>query len=522
MLFNWCIMTDRTGHRQGKANHLRAAVQVVCFGLFVYLALAARCQWQSALPYDLFLRFDPVVWLTVSAAARRAALYGSFVLVLIAITLLLGRVFCGWVCPLGTVQDLVRLARGRGPGASFVERLSSIRYWVLLALIGAAVVGVNVAGWFDPLVFSGRALHVGPGMDWTPAAIAWSVVGVVIALVLLAPRFWCRTLCPLGAVLALVARLTPYRRRVGASCTECDTCATACPMGQSRIKNAPTECIGCRRCRVACPEQAITFMPDMNAVRRIRPTECGKSLNPWRRRLVLGLGSFTVGGLGRFMGRAQADHMPLRPPGALNEEHLLARCVGCCTCIAVCPTGGLGPLVSVHQLAALFTPRLDPRVGPCLPDCTACGDACPTGAIARVPANKKNTVKLGLAVIDRARCLPWTGAGRCVICLDACPPEYDAIELRPIGTGEYRPYVRERLCTGCGICEHKCPVEGGPAIRVIAPGTGNVSTVKGTRVKKSFKASAFFKGSIVLTFLVGLTCGGNLAREDQDLQSIWQ
>jgi len=489
-------MTDRIKHRRGRLNYLRVGVQAVCFGLFVYLALAARFQWKSALPYDLFLRFDPVVWLTVSAAARTVALYGSLALVLVAATLLLGRVFCGWVCPLGTVQEAARLVRGRRPGVSFVARLSNIRYCVLLALIGAAVAGVNVAGWFDPLVFSGRALRLGPGMDWTPAVIAWTVVGVVIALVLLAPRFWCRTLCPLGAALALVAYLTPYRRRVEAYCAECDVCAAACPMGQSRNKNSPTECIGCRRCKATCPEQAITFMPDRNGVRRNRPSECEQSLNPWRRRLVLGLGSFTVGGLGRFMGRAQADHMPLRPPGALNEEQLLERCVGCGTCIAVCPTGGLGPLVSAHQPSALFTPRLDPRVGPCLPGCTACGDVCPTGAIARVPANRKNTVKVGLAVIDRARCLPWTGAGRCVICLDACPPEYDAVELLPIGPREYRPYVKERLCTGCGICEHKCPVEGEPAIRVVAPNTGNTSTVKSTPVKKSFKASAVSKGSI--------------------------
>lgn len=509
-------MTNRVEHKRTKVHYPRVGVQVVCLALFVFLALAARFQWKSALPYDLFLRFDPVVWLMVSAAARTAALYGLSVLVLIAVTLLLGRVFCGWVCPLGTVQEAARLAWGRKPGASFVARLSSVRYWVLLALIGAAVTGVNLAGWFDPLVLSGRALRLGPDM---PAAIAWTVVCVVFALVLLAPRFWCRTLCPLGAVLALVAYLTPYRRRVGASCKECDACATACPMGQSRIKNSPTECIGCRRCKATCPEQALTFMPDINAVRRLRSAECGQALNPWRRRLVLGLGSFTVGGLGRFMGRAQADHRPLRPPGVLNEEHLLARCVGCGTCIAVCPTGGLGPLVSTRQPAALFTPRLDPRVGPCLPDCTACGDACPTGAIASVPANKKNNTKMGLAVIDRARCLPWTGAGRCVICLDACPPEYDAIELRPIGTGEYRPYVKERLCTGCGICVHKCPVEGEPAIRVVASST---NTVTSAPVKKPLEASVVFKGSILLTFLVGLTCCGNVAGEDQDVQSIRQ
>jgi MauM/NapG family ferredoxin protein len=286
--------------------------------------------------------------------------------------------------------------------------------------------------------------------------------------VFFAPRFWCRTLCPLGAVLSLVACLAPYRRRVGESCTECDECSVACPMGQCRIKNSPSECIGCRRCEAACPPQAIAFTLDISSVRGIHQSEHRQLISPWRRRFLLGLGSLAVGGAVRFIVRAGSDHTLLRPPGALNEQQFVARCVGCGTCIAICPTNGLAPLISAHRLGSLFTPRLVPQVGPCLPDCNACGEACPTGAIARVPAKRKKTIHIGLAVIDRTRCLPWSGGGRCVICLDACPPDYDAIELQQTDRGEFRPYVKERLCTGCGICEYKCPVEGEPAIRVVA------------------------------------------------------
>jgi translation initiation factor RLI1 len=112
-----------------------------------------------------------------------------------------------------------------------------------------------------------------------------------------------------------------------------------------------------------------------------------------------------------------------------------------------------------------------------LPDCTACGEACPTGAIARVSVKRKKTIQIGLAVIDRSRCLPWAGGERCVICLDACPVEYGAIELRQTRPGEFRPQVKERLCTGCGICEYKCPVEGEPAIRVVALKTATLNSV---------------------------------------------
>ena len=463
-------MTDRAENKRAKLRWLRAGVQMVCLGLFVYLALAARFKWKSPLPYDLFLRFNPVVWLMVSAAAREAALYGSFALALVVVTALFGRVFCGWVCPLGTAIDAAHFVRGRRPSGSLVERLSSVRFWVLILLIGAAVAGVNFAGWLDPLVMSSRALHLGSRarLDWPAAVVGWTVVVAVIGLVFFAPRFWCRTLCPLGAALSLVARLAPYRRRVGESCTECGVCSAACPMGQSRIKNSPTECIGCRRCEATCPEQAIAFTLDISSIRGNHHFERGQPINPWRRRFVLGLGSLAVGGVVRFIVRARSSRRLLRPPGALSEQRFVARCVGCGTCLATCPTGGLLPLVSAHRLDAVFTPRLVPRVGPCLPDCTNCGEACPTGAIQRVPVKRKKTIQIGLAVIDRARCIPWAGGERCVICLDACPADYDAIELRRTVTGEFRPYVKERLCTGCGICEYECPVEGESAIRVVA------------------------------------------------------
>jgi MauM/NapG family ferredoxin protein len=436
--------------------------------VFIYLALAIRFEWKSPLPYDFFLRLDPLAWLLATVAAREVAVHGWFALALVVASALFGRVFCGWVCPLGTAIDAARV--GRKPSGRLVKQLSGVKFWALVVLIGAAIVGENFARWLDPLVMSSGALHLArvARLDWTAAALGWMVVGVAIGLVFFAPRFWCRTLCPLGAALSLIARLAPYRRRVFESCTHCGTCSAVCPMEQSPIEHSPIECIGCRRCEAVCPEQATAFTVNMRSIRGTGSSDREQPSDPQGRRLVLGLGALAVGGAMGFMARPRSGRKPLRPPGTPSEQQFVARCVGCGTCLAACPTGGLLPLVSGHRLDAAFTPRLVPRVGPCSPECTACGEVCPTGAIASISAEDKTTEQIGLAVIDRTQCLPWARGERCVICLDACPASYGAIELRPTPTGPFHPHVKESLCTGCGICEYKCPLEGEAAIRVVA------------------------------------------------------
>jgi ferredoxin len=142
--------------------------------------------------------------------------------------------------------------------------------------------------------------------------------------------------------------------------------------------------------------------------------------------------------------------------------------------MTVCPTSGLQPVALEAGLEGVWTPRLVPRLGYCDYGCTACGEACPSGAIPPLDLDRKRSTVIGMAVVDRNRCWPWAYGVPCIVCEEMCPLPEKAIRLEEVvvtdNQGEsvvvQRPYVLEDACIGCGICEYRCPVEGPAAIRV--------------------------------------------------------
>jgi ferredoxin len=137
----------------------------------------------------------------------------------------------------------------------------------------------------------------------------------------------------------------------------------------------------------------------------------------------------------------------------------------------VCPTNGLQPCLFEAGLDGLWTPRLVPRIGGCEKNCNRCGQVCPTSAIRNLSLEEKSYARLGTAVIDRSRCIAWEQDKTCLICDEAC--QYNAITSRTEamqGIRLTRPYVDERICMGCGICESRCPIDGRSAIEVYSMG----------------------------------------------------
>jgi MauM/NapG family ferredoxin protein len=318
--------------------------------------------------------------------------------------------------------------------------------------------------WVDG-VLSGWLLNGLP--FYLPNIVLLVFFAVVLGLNAVRSRFWCRYLCPLGGLLALVSKISFVRHRVDAArCISCGKCAKLCPTGAVDPARAfaaeVSECTACMNCVDGCPVQAISFGRKLEVVTR---QDAG------RRWFLSSLGAAAVVAVFlRFVPAAAARVSAyVRPPGS-TEETLFARCIRCGECLKVCPTGVIQPAEAVG--GKLWTPFLATRLGYCDYSCNACGAICPTGAIAELPIEVKRKTVIGVARIDKSRCIPWAEGRDCLVCEEMCPIPEKAIKLsggegQGHGRGGARhPEVVEDLCIGCGICEKQCPVAGESAIRV--------------------------------------------------------
>lgn len=438
----------------------RRISQAVFWAIFVVF-LALPTQWPIS---ELFFRIDFIASWIPALAAR--VLFASLALtaILVVLTLWKGRVFCGWACPLGSTLDalnwLVKVpARFRGARA--------VKYHLALFLFGAAALGAAVGYLLDPIVWASRInMMFAFGRVDVPALV---VVGGLVLLVhlVVGKRFFCRVLCPLGALLGVLTKRGAQIERTADGCTNCGRCADVCSIGAGGPKPEdydPAECIQCRECTSVCPAGALEIK------RRVSPRLQDLFDAPRRRYLAsLGVG-LASGLLFQRLGEGTSEAAALRPPGAHKEPTFSRLCIRCGACVRACPSGTLKPCTDEMGPASFQTPILVARQGGCEYDCNACGSVCPTGAIQDLPLEKKQTWKVGKAKIDLQKCRVSREKTPCLVCYAACPvfaiklvkTKYRTASGDPI----LMPVVNEDLCTGCGLCEYRCPVSGEAAIRI--------------------------------------------------------
>ncbi|MCX7020393.1 MAG: 4Fe-4S binding protein [Candidatus Sumerlaeota bacterium] len=484
-----------------RARNIRRITQSVFLLFFIYL-IWGGCGtpqisggWELAAmpgPQILFLA-DPLAWFSAAISSRSILVHLPILSgIFIILTLILGRVFCGWVCPLGTIIDMtgrylrptrLELRDARARREQRAKHMtaplfsSHVKYYLLVFLLTLAALGANLAGWFDPLAILMRAtaFAITPSADWAiqqtlghvsgesalgaafaptyhwlrahimnPVAQAYGqsflhlgILALILALSRLRRRYWCNVLCPLGAFYGLLSRFALCKRRVRTSqCAECAVCGHICRMeavqpGQAFIAD-PGECLRCMECGDACPRGGI----DMTARAIQEDAQHARAPYSITRRGMLGAvgASITTLPLLRMKGLGQADGSEESLPFKASE--FLLR-----------PPGA--------AREGLFL-RLCLRCGTCF-------KVCPQNALQ--PA----LLQSGLEGLWSPVVVPRIGycEPSCTLCTQNCPShalqalEKDGKRIRGrLGTA----WVDRNRCLSwsadqeCGVCEEMCPV----------------------------------------------------------------
>jgi MauM/NapG family ferredoxin protein len=492
---------------------IRRSVQILVLALFLYLLIGNRVGASTWLPDDLFFRLNPLTGLSAMLAEKRFIAPMLLGLLPIGLTLVLGRVWCSWICPLGTLLDWTNLRRRYRNALGHLSQWRQVKYLVLFAVLFAALLGTLSLAILDPITILFRTVTSGvlPGLNslttWTetrlyrydslqgflngfdrfirghllpaaepyfiPSLVLIAVFVGILALNAVRPRFWCRYVCPLGGLLGLVSRVSLLRRTVDQEkCNSCRRCARECPVNAIDSEKAyasdPAECTLCLKCVEDCPTRAIAVRPQTQPAK--------PELEGLTRRQVLGSFGVMLAGvallrLAPFL--RGSEQRRLRPPGT-TEDDVTRKCIRCGVCVNICPTRAIHPSGTGADYDGVWTPMLVPRLGYCDYICHRCGQVCPTGAIPNLSLPEKQQTVIGRAEIDENRCIPWSQGVNCIVCQEMCPLAEKAIELDDVTvtnsegleTVVRRPRVIIDRCIGCGLCEHQCPVSGEAAIRV--------------------------------------------------------
>ncbi len=501
-------------------RRVRQVIQIAFFVLFIVL-LFTGLQRQAVFPWaDFFFRLNPLSALASMLAGRSWIPRLGWALITVGLTILIGRVWCGWICPFGSLLEWVSFRKARRRAGTISPHWRTVKYVLLVVILVGALLGNLTLLIFEPLALFTRAMttvvipainsainatestlyslaFMRPAVSWLENVIRGPVLPVVqpvfnssllvaglffgiLALNLLADRFWCRYLCPLGGLLGWLSKISIFRPLIGQTCNGCTRCALICKPGAIKtipatnesarqVEIMPAECTVCLDCLVSCTKDGLGFGP----VFKPAPLqEFDLSRRQFLQSIAFGAAGIIL--LGTDLRLRTKNSRLIRPPGVTDEQEFLSKCLRCSECMKICPTNGLQPVQAEAGLQGLWTPVLVPRLGHCDYGCNACGQVCPSGAIPSLTLEKKRQAFIGTAVVNRNRCLPWVSNTACIVCEEMCPTPQKSIRLEEVSVTDQngekitlqRPYVLRELCIGCGICENHCPLEGEAAIQV--------------------------------------------------------
>ena len=468
----------------------------------------------------LFLDFTGTIhaWLGWTAKIQFLpavlALNVGVVLFLVVLTLILGRVYCSVICPLGVMQDIISWLSGRRKKKrfrfSYSPEVKWSRYGVLAVFIVALLAGIgSLVALFAPYSSYGRIVSnlFAPLYQWGNNLLAYfaeradsyafyetevwmkglgTFIVAAVTFIVIAVLAWrngrtyCNTICPVGTVLGFLSRYALFRPVIDAGkCKECGLCSRKCKVSCINYKEFRIDysrCVDCMDCIDTCKHGAIHFACRLKKSEPAK--EEGKPVDTARRGFLTATAvvaaSATLqaqekkvdGGLAVI----EDKKIPVRatrivPPGALGIRHFEQHCTACQLCVSVCPNGALRPSSGTMTLTQ---PEMTYERGYCRPECMRCSEVCPAGAIRPITVADKSATHIGHAVWVRENCIPLTDGVSCGNCARHCPVW--AILMVPSDPenpdSPKIPVVNEERCIGCGACENLCPARPFSAIYV--------------------------------------------------------
>ncbi len=471
----------------------------------------------------LFLDFTGTVhaWFGWMAKIQfMPALFAANAVVLVflfLLTLILGRVYCSVICPLGVMQDVVSriggMRKNKKNRFTYSPSLFYLRYVVLAIFIAAFFLGAgSVVALLSPYSSYGRIASslLAPIWQFGNNILAYFaeraesyafystevwikslptfIIAVVtfITIFILAwrnGRTYCNTICPVGTILGFISRFSLFRIEIDKDkCKNCRLCSRQCKSSCIDIKNHNvdyTRCVACMDCLDSCKHDAIHYVSRFhknkgNESKTTSQAETDKSRRAFlTTAAVITAGSALKaqemkvdGGLAEIIDKKVPHrNTPILPPGALSKKSFAKQCTGCQLCVSVCPNQVLRPST---DLMRLMQPEMSYEKGYCRPECTKCSEVCPTGAINLISLADKASTQIGHAVFIMENCVAVKDGIECGNCERHCPAA--AIKMIRRNKDDKNapriPSVNVERCIGCGACENLCPSRPFSAIYV--------------------------------------------------------
>ncbi len=455
----------------------------------------------------LFLDFTGTIhaWLGWTAKVQLLpavlALNVGVVLGLVVLTLVMGRVYCSVICPMGVLQDIISWLSSRRKKKKYRFSYSPAKTWlrcgVLAVFVVAMVAGVgSLAALLAPYSSYGRIVQnlFAPLYGWGNNLLAYlaeragsyafyerdvwmrSLATFLIALftfIVIAILAWrggrtyCNTICPVGTLLGFLSRFSLLRPVIDAGkCKNCSLCARGCKSSCIDYKNHKIDysrCVACMDCIGNCKHGALRL--------RYLPGKAGNNdamRSATRRTFLMGTALATAsavvaqekkvdGGLAAIVDKKVPKRStPITPPGSLSAKNMAQHCTACQLCVSACPNDVLRPST---DLMKLMQPTMSYERGYCRPECTKCSEVCPGGAILPIDIADKSSTQIGHAVWVKENCVPLTDGVECGNCARHCPSK--AITMIPSDKDDPHspkiPAINTERCIGCGACENLCP-----------------------------------------------------------------